>query len=141
MLIVQKRKLKLKGVDLLRTTWLPSYQKEDRTQAIGHQSVLRDPTLAPDGARLVKDAGEFQVVSVTVAPENEPSSPPRWEVRATGGSHLLPGPRSHSHSHSHSHFQPFIGALSAPNKYNTLNPELRESCTLGGAPHNPSWAK
>lgn len=66
-----------------------------------------------------------------MAPENEQLPP---LPAAAGSSHLLPGPCRHSHSR----FQPFIGALSAPNKYNTLNPELRESCTPEAPPITPA---
>lgn len=69
-------------------------------------------------------------MSVTIVPGNgQIPFPGAWDLSATGGSRPF-------HRHSHSHFQPFIRTLSA--QINTLNPELRESYTPGGAPTAPA---
>lgn len=67
----QKTKLSLKETDRRQVTCLLKYQRWDLNP--GHQalaSVLGAPTLDPDEAKLVCDAREVQVMSVTIAPGN-----------------------------------------------------------------------
>ena len=122
-----QKKLKLREVELLQATCPLGIRGRIEP---GHQSVLGAPTLDPDGAELLGNSRSHRCLW----PQKMDRTPllPQRDLKCNRRLSPLPGPLQ-----GQCHFQPFIGALSAPNKYNTLNPELRESCTPGGTPTTP----
>ena len=94
------------------------------------KSVLTAPARDPDDAKLVEDAGESQIVLMT-QPLKMDRFPP---FSTTGGSRPLLGtPQAQPQP-----FPTLYWGSVTPNKYNTLNPELRESCTPEAPPTTPA---
>lgn len=128
LMLTAQKKLKLRGVELLWVTCLLSIRGRIGP---GHQFVLGAPTLDPDGAKLLRNPRSRWCLW----PQKMDHTPllPQRDQSVTGGSRHSQGPARTITATSNL----LLGLYHAPNKYNTLNPELRESCTPGGAPTTP----